>query len=295
MTISGFTFVRNAVMYDFPLRESLLSLLPLCDEVVIALGRGDDGTPGVIASLNDPKIRVIETVWDESLRQGGRVYAQQTDVALAACTGAWCIYLQADEVLHEEDHELILREIERANGDPNVEALLFRYLHFYGSYNHVGAGRQWYRREVRAIRNSGDVISWRDAQGFRKHVPGGEAVRLRARQTEARVFHYGWVKEPAVQQRKQHAAHRFWHSDDWIAENLSNADLFDYASAHDVRPYAGGHPAVMRERIAEARAWTRLFDPGRMKPKPFRMKLSDWIEDRTGWRMGEYRNFVEVP
>jgi glycosyltransferase involved in cell wall biosynthesis len=294
LKISGFSFVRNALLYDFPLEESLGSLLPLCDEVVIAVGKSDDDTLGTIERIGSDRIGIVETVWDESLRQGGRLYAQQTDIALARCSGDWCIYLQADEVLHEEDHALIRSEIERADGDPAVEALLFRYLHFYGSYDYIGAGRQWYRREIRAVRNTGDVISWGDAQGFRRKVPGGDAVPLRARQTEARVFHYGWVKPPRIQQEKQRAAHRYWHDDDWIEQNISKDELFDYSSAFQLRTYKGTHPRIMRERIERSHPWTRHFDPKRLRPKPFLVKMTDLIENATGWRIGEYRNFVEI-
>jgi hypothetical protein len=291
--ISGFSFVRNAVIYDFPLEESLRSLVPLCDDVVVAVGRSDDETLELVRGI-DSRVRAIETVWDDALRQGGRVYAQQTDVALAACDGDWCIYLQADEVLHEGDYDLIRSEIARADADPNVDALLFRYLHFYGSYDYIGGGRQWYRREIRAFRNTGDVLSWGDAQGFRRRAANGDAVQLRARQTEARVFHYGWVKPPEIQGRKQRTAHRYWHDDEWIAQNLPSEDWFDYGSAFDLRRYSGGHPAVMSERIARSQVWAGRFDPRKLKPKPLMIRLTDWIEDRTGWRIGEYRNFTEV-
>ncbi|MEP7220068.1 MAG: glycosyltransferase family 2 protein, partial [Bacteroidota bacterium] len=107
MKISGFSFVRNALLYDFPLEESLRSLLPLCDEVVIAVGKSDDETPEMVRDIGGAATRVIGTVWDDSLREGGRIYAMQTDIALAECTGDWCIYLQADEVLHEADHDLL--------------------------------------------------------------------------------------------------------------------------------------------------------------------------------------------
>jgi glycosyltransferase involved in cell wall biosynthesis len=291
--ISGFSFVRNALIYDFPLEESLRSLLPLCDEVVVAVGRSDDDTLGVVRGL-DESIRVIETVWDDALRQGGRVYAQQTDIALAGCTGDWCIYLQGDEVLHEDDYDIIRRELARAEGDPGVEALLFRYIHFYGSYDYIGTGRQWYRREIRVIRNTGDVISWGDAQGFRRRVPGGEPRPLRARQIEARVFHYGWVKPPDIQQRKQRAAHHYWHDDEWIRNNVPAEDWFDYASAYQLERYVGEHPSVMTRRIEASRPWTSRFDPTKLRPKPFRVRMTDWIEARTGWRIGEYKNFEEI-
>jgi hypothetical protein len=293
LTISGFSFVRNASIFDFPLQESICSLLPLCDQVVIAVGDGSDD-PEAIRALDPAKIEVIPTIWDESLRQGGTIYAQQTDLALAGCTGDWCIYLQADEVLHEADYDRIRDDIRRADRDRGVDALLFRYLHFYGSYDYIGQGRQWYRREIRAFRNTGDVISWGDAQGFRRRSASGEVTMLRARQTESRIFHYGWVKPPDIQQRKQRAAQRYWHDDEWIDKNTPAAEWFDYASAYELDRYTGDHPAVMAPRIEASRAWTERFDPRKLRKKPLLVRITDAIERGTGWRIGEYRNFVEV-
>jgi glycosyltransferase involved in cell wall biosynthesis len=232
-------------------------------------------------------------VWDDSLREGGRVLAQQTDIALSHCGGDWCIYLQADEVLHEEDRATLLRDIERAHGDERVEALLMRYLHFYGSYDYIGTGRQWYRQEIRAVRNTGAVVSWGDAQGFRRR-DGERFEKLRARRTDVRVYHYGWVKHPTVQMEKLRASNRLWHDDEWIAENLPSGEMFDYDSAYELRRYDGTHPAVMRERIESSRQWAGAFDAARLRRKPLRMRITDWIEARTGWRIGEYRNFIEV-
>jgi glycosyltransferase involved in cell wall biosynthesis len=292
-SVSGFTFVRNAIRFDYPLRESLLSLMPLCDEVVVAVGQSDDGTLELVKSLDDGRLKIVETVWDDSLREGGRVLAQQTDIALARCSGDWCIYLQADEVLHEKDHAKLRSVIAAAHDDPGVEALLMRYLHFYGSYDFIGAGRQWYRQEIRAVRNTGSVVSWGDAQGFRRR-DGESFEKLRARRTDVRVFHYGWVKHPRVQMEKQRAANRFWHDDDWIEQNISSGEMFDYSSAHELVPYRGTHPEVMRERIDESRTWASGFDPRCLLPKPMAMRITDWVEARTGWRIGEYRNFIEV-
>ena len=293
-SISGFSFVRNAIRYDFPLRESLLSLQPLCDELVVAVGASDDDTLGLVRSLDDGRMKIIETVWDDSLREGGRVLAQQTDIALAACTGDWCVYLQADEVLHEDDASRLRAAIDAADRDESVEALLMRYLHFYGSYDYIGTGRQWYRQEIRAVRNTGRVVSWGDAQGFRRQELDGSFAKLRARRTDVRVFHYGWVKHPAVQMEKQRAANRFWHDDQWIEENLPRSDAFDYSSAYELERYTGTHPAVMRDRIEESREWSGDFDPRRLLKKPLAMRITDWIESLTGWRIGEYRNFNEV-
>ena len=75
-SISGFTFIRNGVELGFPFEESIRSLLPLVDEFVIAVGAGRDDTLARILRLNDRKIRIIETVWNERMAERGFVYAQ---------------------------------------------------------------------------------------------------------------------------------------------------------------------------------------------------------------------------
>lgn len=294
MTLSGFTFIRNGRSLGYPFEESLASLLRVCDDVTIAVGRSDDDTRDYVASLGDPRLRIIDTVWDDSLREGGRILAQQTDVALAGCTGDWCLYLQGDEVLHEADDARLRAEILRADGDPAIEALLFRWIHLFGSYDYQGVGRQWYRREIRAVRNTGKVMSWGDAQGFRTRESDGTVRKLRARQTECRIFHYGWVRHPRHQAAKAQAMNRLYHNNTWMAENIPSTDEF-HATCYDIAPYTGGHPACMQERIRRDRVWTSAFDPVRATTrKPFRVAVSDSLEKITGWRMFEYRNFDEV-
>ncbi|MBC8144084.1 MAG: glycosyltransferase family 2 protein [bacterium] len=293
-SISGFTFVRNAITYDFPLRESLLSLMSVCDDVVVVVGRSDDATLELVRSLDDGRLTIVETVWDDSLREGGRVLAQQTDIALSHCRSDWSVYLQADEVLHEDDRERLRDAIHAAHNDSRIDALLVRYLHFYGSYDYLGTGRQWYRQEIRAVRNTGSVVSWGDAQGFRRRAHNDTFEKLRARRTDVRVFHYGWVKPPQVQMVKQRAANRLWHDDDWIAANLPDAEAFDYDSAYQLERYTGTHPAVMKGRVEDSRAWSRAFDPTRLRRKSLAMRITDAIEAMTGWRVAEYRNFIEV-
>ncbi|MBK9247596.1 MAG: hypothetical protein IPM69_05660 [Ignavibacteria bacterium] len=180
MNISGFTFVRNAEIFDYPVIESIHSLLPLCDELIVAVGKSDDRTLQLIHDIADPRIKIIETIWDETLRSGGRILAEQTNISLEHCKGDWCIYLQADEVLHEDDYPIIRQDITNAHSNLHIEALLFAYRHFYGSYDYIGSGRQWYRQEIRCVRNTGNVISWGDAQGFRKVEQGesNKATRL---------------------------------------------------------------------------------------------------------------------
>ena len=287
MKVVGFTFVRNAIQYDYPVLESINSLLPLCDEVVVAVGNSEDGTLALIQGIASPKIRIIETVWDDTLREGGRVLAVETDKALAAvpADADWAIYLQADEVLHEADYPAIRAGMAQWKDDKAVEGLLLGYRHFYGSYDYVGDSYRWYRREIRIVRPGIGVQSYRDAQGFRRAGNRKLHVKLLA----ATVHHYGWVKPPAAMQRKQETFNKLWHSDDWVAEHVAAAEEFDYSQVDSLQRFAGTHPAVMAGRI-EARNWRFDHDPSHNR---YRLKdrLKQALERLTGLRLGEYRNY----
>ena len=132
MHVTGFTFIRNAVRFDYPIVEAITSILPLCDDFVVAVGNSEDDTLGLIKAIDSPKIRIIETVWDESLREGGRVLAVETDKAFQAISDQsdWCFYIQGDEVVHEKYHEIIYAEMKKWKDTPEVDGLLFNYRHF---------------------------------------------------------------------------------------------------------------------------------------------------------------------
>jgi hypothetical protein len=254
--VSGFTFCRNAVKYDYPLAEAIRSVLPWVDEFVVNVGDCDDGTLELVGRIGDPKVRILRTVWDESLRQDGLIYAQQTNIALGACTGDWAFYLQADEVVHEADVPAIWAAMERHLPETDVLGLMFRYLHFEGDYWSINP---WgYRREIRIIRNGGRVRSHGDACGFAAVEDGVDVKRGPAgrwRWSGGRIFHYGWVKAPDVFIRKVQHQITHYHGDTPPPEqaHLYRMDAFDFPRYDILREYRGSHPAVMAERVARAR------------------------------------------
>ena len=170
MKVAGFSFIRNALKYDFPVAESIASVLPLCDAFFVAVGDSEDSTLAYIRSIAPGKLHVIETTWDTSLNRGGEVYADETNKAFDSIPAEydWCFYIQGDEVIHEKDLPAILEAMQNNLNRPEVEGLLFRFRHFFGTYDYVAASRKWYRNEVRVIRNDKTIRSYRDAQGFRK-------------------------------------------------------------------------------------------------------------------------------
>jgi hypothetical protein len=291
MKVAGFTFIRNAARYDYPIVEAIRSVLPLCDYFVVALGRSEDDTEALIRSIDDPRIHILPTEWDDSLREGGRVLAVETDKAFQAIPQAydWCFYIQGDECVHEQDYPAIRQSMERWLDDPHTEGLLFHYRHFYGSYDYVGASRRWYRREVRIIRNNKNIKSWRDAQGFR----WADGRKLRVRQIPACIYHYGWVKDPAAQQRKLRNFNRLWHSDEIAEQRVGRSETYRYDGTEPLERFTGAHPAVMQPRISTMN-WQFETDPSTIRRR-LKDRISQWIERRTGWRPGEYKNFTLLP
>jgi len=286
MKVSGFTFVRNAVRFDYPVVESVSSILPLCDEFIVAVGDSDDSTREMIRSIPSSKIRIVDTHWDDTKREGGRVLAEETNKAFDAISpdSTWAFYLQADEVIHEDWLDTIRRSMVKWKDNQEIDGLLFNYLHFYGSYNFVADSRNWYRHEVRIIRNDKHIRSYKDAQGFRK-----DEKKLQVALIPAWVYHYGWVKPPELQQAKQKTFHRYWHDDRWIENRVPESNSFDYSRIDSLELFKKSHPAVMKHRI-ESKNWQFQFDPSQKKFSVIG-RILHFIEKKTGWRIGEYRNY----
>lgn len=288
MKISGFTFVKNAVKYDYPVKESISSILPVVDEFVVSVGNCDDGTLQLIESIGSPKIRITHSVWDDSLKEGGRVLAVETDKALAQVdkSADWAFYLQADEVVHEKHLDTIVNAARKYKDNKEVEGLLFRYVHFYGTYDYIGDSRRWYGNEIRMIRNNGNIVSYRDAQGFRTR----ENQKLKVKRIDAEIYHYGWVRHPHKQLEKLTSFYGLWNGEEYKAPALSAEEQFDFfKDADSLALFKGTHPAVMQQRIAE-KNWQADFDI-RRKRFSFKDHLLYKIEKWTGKRLFDYRNY----
>ncbi|MEY4659241.1 MAG: hypothetical protein RJB36_1007 [Bacteroidota bacterium] len=275
MKVSGFTFIRNAIKLDYPIVEAIQSILPLCDEVIVAVGQSEDDTLELIQSIDPSKIKIVETIWDDSLREHGAVLADETNKAFQAISSDsdWAFYIQGDEVIHEEDYEEIRAKMELYLADQEVDGLLFAYQHFYGSYDFIGASNNWYKNEIRIVRNSNEIYSYRDAQGFRK----GDNQKLNVARIDARVYHYGWVKDPRAMQAKQTSFHKLWHSDEWLEKNIEDVEFFQYEDhINGLARFKGTHPRIMQARIDRLN-WKFKVDPSRNK-KSLKNKLKDVLK-----------------
>ena len=286
MKVCGFTIIKNAIKYDYPIIESISSILPICNQFIVAVGKSDDDTLGLIKSIKSDKIKIVETIWDETIREGGRVLALETNKAFDLIPEGfdWCFYLQSDEVVHEKDHRIITEAMEKYEKDFSVDGLLFSYIHFYGSYDYIGVSRRWYRNEIRIIRNNKSIRSFRDAQGFRKN-----GKKLSVKKVKASIYHYGWVKHPEKQMAKQQNFNKYWHNDEWVERNIGKSIEFDYTRADIMKKFMDEHPKVMNERISKLN-WQLNFDPSKLKSS-FKNRFTYFLERITGYRIGEYRNY----
>jgi len=281
--VSGFTIVRNALKLDFPVEASIRSILPICDEVVVNVGRSDDETLDLVRSISDPKIRIIETEWDMSRRNS--VLGLETHRAMQACQHSWGVYIQADEVLHERGAEELAAAIQRHHSDREVEGLLVHYVHFYGGFDTIATHRRWYRREVRAVRLEPalEIHPYQGAQGFRV---GPDHRKIKARLTGAEMFHYGWARpRRALRQKRELGRTMYpWRNAD------ESRPLLDWIPG--MRRFTGSHPMVARDWIEGRRHDPeRVIAPRRFRWRFLRYYVSGAIERWSGVRMFEFRNY----
>ena len=244
MKISGFTMVRNAGKYYFPIKQSILSILPIVDEFVVALGNNDpdDNTRKEIESINSDKIRIIDRIWLEKDFVDGKVFANETTFAMSQCNGDWCIYLQADELIHEKDHELIKKVCKEQLSNKNIDGFLFNYHHFFGDYEHYLPFHGWYKNEIRIVKNNIGIYSYKDAQSFRK----GDNQKLNVLAIEPYIYHYGWVRPPHLMQSKKKEQDSIHHRKEIVDEEYkSKPNSFNYGALGKIPIFKASHPKVM--------------------------------------------------
>ena len=246
MLLSAFTFARNTDKLYFPVKEVINSVLPIADEVIVALGEGDadDKTEEIIKSIGNEKIKIYPRQWDLALFANSEIFAHETTYALNQCKGTWCIYLQADEVLHEDDFETILNACKKYENDLSVDGLLFSYVHFWGDYEHVVETHGLHRCEIRVIRNGIGVYSYKDALSFRK----GDNEKLNVVKINARIFHYGYMRPPELMSGKT-KIHNALHRGTDLSITEIEKPLYDWGPLGGLKKFKGTHPKIMADWI----------------------------------------------
>ena len=239
MKVSAFTFIKNGQILGYPFLQSIQSILAIVDEFVINVGESEDDTLLLIQSLASPKIRIIESHWNDSMQDRGYVYGQQKMIAQFNCTGDWAFYIEGDEVYHENELEKIKKSMEMHLNNPNVEALVFDFHHFYGNVNSILNSPGWYRSEARIIKNS--VRSYAPDGLFWLVLDSNKKGRYpRAKHTGANCYHYGWVRSEEEMNLKISKVQKYWDKDPF---------KIDYSQIDQsiIKKFEGTHPKIVKD------------------------------------------------
>ena len=242
MKVSGFTFIRNGTLLGYPFVESILSVLPICDEFVVAVGDSDDDTLARIQAIDSDKIVIVQTRWNEKMQDRGFVYAQQKMIALYNCTGDWAFYLEGDEIVHEDDLPTIRASMRQHLSNTEVEALAFDYYHFFGSPQWLATSPAWYRRECRIIRNTIRVFA-PDGLYFVAMDKNKNGRYPKAALVNAPIYHYGNARSIATMRAKNERVGKYWK------HNHFSFDSYQI-DPQALMPFIGTHPAVVKNWIA---------------------------------------------
>lgn len=290
MKVSGFSYVRNGFDYGVPFLEAFQSILPVCDEFVVAVGDSKDGTREAIENLRSDKIKIIDTVWDMGINKSGVIFAQQSNIALDAITGDWAFHIQADEVISEKDIFKVRQALVENDANKKVEGFILPFLHFWGGYDYIRNTRRIHNNEIRLFRNHLGVRSYKDSQGFRKYsskeayLAGEKGEKLRVKAIDAPIFHYNGIRPPATFKKKseQMGAH---YTSEKPAKYESSPDNVDR-----VEKFTGAHPAIMMDRV-NAQDWEYTYNPKKAVWKT-KDRIMQPIEDWLGFKIGEYKNYI---
>jgi len=293
--VSGFAIVKNGQSLGYPYLESLKSLAPLVDEIVIAHGDSTDETLLSLKNLAKElpiPLRIIDSPWNSQNLKKGLELSRQTNIALGSCQHEICFYLQSDEVLHDEETEIIRRDLQRFASDPKVSALAFHWVHFYGSTDYVVHSRKWYRREIRVVKKSAGLQSVGDAQGFRQ-FSGHSVTKPDTALSQARVLHYGWTRPPDMMVKKTNALDSLWGHQK--LENLPRPEETIYSMQFGIQKFTLAHPKVMDSYLSKV-SHKDPFEGQRIKKdfQYYRMRFSDFLEKKTGLRIGEFKNYRKL-
>lgn len=245
MRVSGFTIVQNAVKYNYPVVEAIKSILPICDEMIVLIGESEDSTLELVESINDPKIKIFQNRWNFKENRSLEL-SKQTNVALSKCTGDWAFYIQSDEAVHENDLPVLKRLMLKHLDDNKIDAIRFKYIHFYGSFYRYRIDGGWYQKEDRIIRNDGNIHSVGDAKGFAR-IDGEQMKRVAS---PCYIYHYGWVHDALLMNERRVNTESIWQGEDATGQKSKS---FKFQEITKFPIYFGKHPKVMENRVENHR------------------------------------------
>lgn len=283
MKVSGFNFLKNGEQLGYPFVEAIRSILPLCDEFVVAVGKSTDRTKEILEEMNEPKLKIVETEWNENVQKQGFVYGQQKMIAQYHCLGDWAFYLEGDEIVHEKDLPIIQQAMEKYKEDEEVEALIFDYVHFYGNTNTISVCPHWIRTGPRLIKTTvrnfaPDGFFWTvlDKNNKRGRYP-------KVAHSKAKIYHYGQARPMELFTEKIKQVEKYWgkgNLDCWG----KNPEAYHYGDvdSYFLRPFEGSHPKEMESFYPKAKGLFQANPNYQLNRKDYGYRIRYWYEQKFG-------------
>ncbi len=271
MKISGCTFIRNGELFGYPYLESIQCLLDICDEVVVVIGNCNDETLHNVKSINNSKLKIIETVWNDKMQDRGFVYSEQKMIAQYSCIGDWVLYLECDEIIHENDYDKI-KHLLRANLDKqHVEAFVFDYIHFYGTPDYIISSAHWYKRAPRIIRNS--IRTFAPDGLFWIVMDKNRSGRFpRSKSIGCNMFHYGHVRSIESHEKKMQFIPQYWK------QKSQQFSGYDNVYAGFISKFNNTHPNIIKEWLNNKANWNFTINAKyKLTKKDIRHIMKTWL------------------
>lgn len=272
--LSAFSYLKNGVVFDYPFIESLLSIAPICDQIIVCYAsESTDGSREALEALQAklPQLELYPSkVWQTPGLSQGEVIRLAAEEAEAYCDGDWLLHLQADEVYLNAEVLSIKNYLDQYHC-LDIDGFFFQVLHFYADYDMVigpqGAKAGWYQETMRLSR-AGKAKHIQDAWTQLLKEPQSKALRV-----PIRIFHYGHVREKEAMRLKASYMERLYHdlADDY---EVCAAQAFEYNAVPKelIEPFDAEHPETMLKRISSQRlahslhSWS-MTETRRQKPR----------------------------
>ena len=176
MRLSGLVVFKNEER--FFLKECLLSMLSVCDEVVAIDTGSTDGSVRMVSDLNDGRIRLLVKDWAKP-----QDYSNIKNWGITQCKGEWILSMDADEVLDDAFGSLLSKLGTEGVDVWGIEGR--HYINHLAQEDSTVSPHVWARR---LFRNNGRIFY---SENLMHSLPSGfqkEGV------IGFGIHHYGYVK-----------------------------------------------------------------------------------------------------
>ncbi len=258
---SGLVLLSEPKKMCYPYIESITSMFPVVDEIVVVLNRFNQEEEleeelRELGKANDNKIRIVSGLFD--LDNWGWVsYGVMRTSGYYACKGDTVLMFDADGILHEKD----IAQLEGDLDDFENRKILFGY---WGKYRIYTPIRGWIQNKHSGIYNkklTGDRFDfYRRGKANIKGVPNFSSFNIleqKAKQTHIRLFGYEhlWDTEEIIHVKVTRYGkmtdrlHGKEVKTDEEYFNIYMNDLLDGLENKGINMSIDSHPKIIQDRL----------------------------------------------